>query len=116
VAECPDLKPLLVMPTFHILAAHRVTLELQGQSRKNMNKSDQKNYSELFQFEIFHREGDYPEQEELVQKNLVEQGIQPPQKVDIEKYEGYKLWANYDGERRSHRNAVNKSQKVKELN
>ena len=112
VAQCPDLKPLIAMPTFHILGAHRVILELQGQSRKNMNKSDQNNYNELFQFEIFHREGDYPNQEELLEQNLIEQGIHPPQKVDIMKYEGYKLWANYEEERRSYHNTVKKTQKV----
>lgn len=112
IAKCGDLKPLVVVPMNTIVTSRNVVLELEDcPIKKNFFKSDQKTYNELFQFEMFSTEGDYPYQEDVFhhQAEIIPENRHS---VNVRELEGFKLWANHEGERRSHRHSPLKVEKV----
>jgi len=112
MAKCPDLHPLVTIPIQDIVATFRVTLDLPTYENKNATKQSHKieNSKELHQFEIFNRNGDYPYNEEFIQ-SLEDKDVQNINKVNVDDYEGFRLWSQHEELRRTHRHTVNKTRK-----
>jgi len=112
IAKCPDLKPLMTLSIYNIVGTYRISLSnTKSHNKIDIFKSDQKSYSDLYLFEVFNTNGDYPYQEDFVQHHPVNDS-QHMKKVDIKNNEGYKLWANFEEENRKLRHSPKKVQKV----
>mmetsp|Transcript_15321 Transcript_15321/g.13045 ORF Transcript_15321/g.13045 Transcript_15321/m.13045 type:complete len:258 (+) Transcript_15321:913-1686(+) len=119
-AQCPDIKPLYSVPIDEILAIFRVNLHLpQLKTKKNYMLSDKKSYKELYQFEIFNNLTDYPYYREVLEKDqqpeeenkqdFENSEVEKRPEFDVEKLDGYRMWNDYEENRRSKFNSPSKS-------
>ena len=112
MAKCPDLQPLVIVPIHDIVATYRVNLELPVYQNKNgLTKNNQKDFGELFQFEIFNSNGDFPYNETFI-RELGDKGTQKLNTVNIDDNEGFRLWTQHEEYRRTHRHSDNQTRKV----
>ena len=112
MAKCPDLHPLVIVPVHDIVATYRVNLDLPVYQNKNgLTKNNHNDFGELFQFEIFNSNGDYPYNETFI-RELEDKGTQNQNTVNIDENEGFKLWTQHEEYRRTCRHSNNKTRKV----
>ena len=110
MASCPDLKPLVSVPVSEIVAIFRVSLELPDQKltiqkAKELSSASTR-YHELFQFEVFTEQSEYPYKDEINEDDLDPNRDQEPQHdkpikpdSDAEQLDGFKLWDEYQQKR-----------------
>jgi len=107
---------LVSVPVAEFLAVFRVNLDLPYFSKKKgYFSSEQKRYEELYQFEIFNELTDYPYHQEILNKDGDENEGAKEQRAsefDVENLEGFKLWKNYEEEKRNKNNSPSKARKV----
>ena len=92
-AYCWDIKPLLATSIRDIVAIFRVILDLPQEKRRPKElKSEISTYKELYEFEIFTGESEYPYLDEKLDENV---DIERLDKLDLERYNGFQMWENY---------------------
>lgn len=122
-ANCPDLKPLFVIPLRQLVAVFRVNLELPELNTYNKStkqfSSVQKKYNELYQLEIFSEQSEYPykdefydcESDQQFKEEREEEGIKHARNYDLEQMDGYRLWNEYQ-DKKLNESPENARQKV----
>lgn len=122
-ASCADLKPLVSVPIHEIVAIFRVNLDLpknpaQNQQNKKELTSIKTKYKELFQFEVFTEQSEYPYKDELNESDSGNEEGQPEQDkvrtadlVDLAHMDGFRLWNQYQ-EKKLHESPENARKKV----
>jgi hypothetical protein len=116
-ALCGDMKPLFSVPMHDVLAVFRVMLDLpKFQMKKNFLQSDQKKYSELYQFEIFNSVTDYPYYNEILNRETDAEGEKEHENLkpefNVDSMGNFKLWKNYEEDKRNKINSPSKVRKV----
>lgn len=121
-ASCSDLKPLVSVPLREIVAIFRVNLDLPGNQIQRKTKKElssmQKNYNELFQFEVFTEQSEYPYKDEInetepreIHEEDDDQRVKNTDLVDLNHMDGFRLWNEYQ-EKKLHESPENARKKV----